>query len=301
MLATVSQSSIGDKINAAFPFSVDKFPLSGPEGMHTPHYGLFRGDSGECIGVACRKGYVPHTVDDVAALAEAASGAFSGECDVRCHFNDGHFVSVIPPIEHRRAIYGTADNIFPRLIIRAGYDGRAFRGELGFFRDCCRNMAVLRPVEGTARVSDSIKHTHHLRERLEDLRRVFTRLAAGWDGVAATAQRLEATEVDLADFLRTVYPMPEDASRRTRGTHDRRIERIIRRIARERVTTGRPELKTFGRTFTVSLWEALNGVQGYVQHDMPRHGRPSEMQRAIMAIEDAAVGRATELALSLSA
>lgn len=43
-----------------------------------------------------------------------------------------------------------------------------------------------------------------------------------------------------------------------------------------------------------------NGVQGYVQHEMPRHGRPGDMQRAILSLEDAAVGRATELALSLA-
>jgi hypothetical protein len=297
-MSQLTTSSIADKIAAAFPFSVDKLPLVGPEGLRTPHYGLFRGDSGDCIGIACKQGYVPHTTDDIVALAQAASGAFSGECDVRCHFNDGHFVTIIPPVEHRRAIFGTQDNIFPRMIIRAGYDGRAFRGELGFFRDCCRNMAIVRPVG--ARVSDVIRHTHHLPERLEELQRIFTRLAAGWDGIAATALRLEATEIDLADFLRQVYPLTEDATRRTRNGHDRRVERIIRRVARERLATGRPELKTFGRTFMVSAWEALNGVQGYVQHDMPRHGRPGDMQRAILALEDAAVGRATELALSLA-
>lgn len=297
-MSIVTSQSIADKINAAFPFSVDKFRLTGPEGLTTPHYGLFRSDDGACVGVACRKGYEPHTVDDVAALAEAASGAFSGECDVRCHWNDGHFVSVIPPVEYRESIYGTKDNIFPRLWIRAGYDGRAFRGELGFYRDTCRNMARIMRAEGTASISQSIKHTLHLRERLEDLQRIFCKLAASWDGVAETARHLESREVDLADFLRLVYPLSEDASRRTRGTHDRRIERIMRRVIRERQATGRPELKTYGRTFLVSAWEALNGVQGYVQHDMPRHGRPGEMERALLALDDAAVSRALEVALA---
>lgn len=292
-------ATIADKIAAAFPFDVDKFPLSGPEGLSTPHYGLFRGDNGQCIGIACKRGYVPHTTDDVAALAEAASAAFSGgggDCQVRCTFREGHYVTVIPSDDHRRAIFGTRDNIFPRLIIRAGYDGRAFRGELGFYRDACRNLSMLRAAGQTA--SSVIRHTHHLRERLEDLKHVFRRLASQWDGIAATAERMEATPVNLADFLRTVYPLPEDATRRTRGTHDRRIERIMRRVIRERQITGRPDLSRFDRAVEVSVWEAYNAVQGYVQHDMPRHGRPSEMDRAIMALEDAAVGRALEVALA---
>ena len=42
----------------------------------------------------------------------------------------------------------------------------------------------------------------------------------------------------------------------------------------------------------MSAWEAFNGVQGYVQHDMSRHGRPDTFTRAIVALDDQAVSRA---------
>lgn len=287
-------TTIADSIRAAFPFSVDKLPLSGPEGLRTPHYGLFRDDTGDCVGVACKRGYEPHTVDDVSALAEAAESAFDGSAVVKCLFRDGHYVTVAPSAEHRRSIFGTRDNIFPRLIVRAGYDGRAFRAELGFFRDACRNLAIVRPAGAT--VSSCIKHTHHLRERIADLRQTFARLARGWDGVADTARRLDATQTDLAEFIRSVYPIADDATRRTRDAFHRRTDKIVRRIMRERIETGR-DTSAIGR---VSLWEALNGIQGYVQHDHNRHGRPDEITRAIIALDDIAVQRATELALSLA-
>ena len=35
-------NSVSDKIRSTFNFSVDKFPLSGPDGMSTPLYGLFQ-------------------------------------------------------------------------------------------------------------------------------------------------------------------------------------------------------------------------------------------------------------------
>jgi hypothetical protein len=290
--------SVSDTVRAAFPFAVDKLPLFGPESLRTPHYGLFRSDNGASVGVACRRGYEPHTVDDVCALVEAAASAFDGDANARCLFHDGHYVTVEPSAEYRRSIFGTADNIWPRLIIRAGYDGRAFRAQLGFYRDACRNLAMIRS-EGRA-VEANIRHTTQLRGKLVELRRTFAQLASGWDGVVETAQRMESRQLNLADFLRQVYPLSSDATERTRRSAERRVESIIRRIVRERQHTGRPELRigTDG-AYSVSAWEAFNGVQGYVQHDMSRHGRPDDYTRAVAALDDASVSRALELALAI--
>ena len=63
---------------------------------------------------------------------------------------------------------------------------------------------------------------------------------------------------------------------------------------RERQQTGRPT----GSPGIVTAWEAFNGVQGYVQHDAKRHGRPSEFTRAIVALRDPAVVRAHDLAMA---
>ena len=76
---------VSDAVRAAFPFTVDKLPLGGPDGLRTPHYGLFRSDNAACVGVAVRKGYEPHTTDDVCAcsgssyqrLSQASRGRFA--------------------------------------------------------------------------------------------------------------------------------------------------------------------------------------------------------------------------------
>jgi hypothetical protein len=131
MRLTMTTSLVSDAVRAAFPFTVDKLPLGGPDGLRTPHYGLFRSDNAACVGVAVRKGYEPHTTDDVCALVEAATSAFPGEARAVCSFIDGHYVAVEPSADYRRSIFGTADNIWPRLWIRAGYDGRAFKAQHG--------------------------------------------------------------------------------------------------------------------------------------------------------------------------
>ena len=111
---------------------------------------------------------------------------------------------------------------------------------------------------------------------------------------------MDSRQLNLADFLRQVYPLANDATERTRRAAERRIESIVNRVVRERQATGRPALRigTDGAAL-VSAWEAFNGVQGYIQHDMSRHGRPDAFTRAVVALDDPAVSRALELALAV--
>lgn len=293
---SVAVSSIGDTIRAAFPFSIDKFRLSGPDGMRTDHFGLFRSDTYDCIGNACRESYNAHTVDDVVALAEAGAAAFDSDAKVTCTWRQGHIVSIAPSDDYRRSIYGTSDNIFPRLLITAGYDGKAFRGSLGLYRDACRNLAMLQSAGQS--ITTSIKHTEGLRDRLDDLTSQFRLVAGQWSRIGDIAERLQSTEVRLTDFVREVYPgSGADASTRTRNAENRRIEKIFSRLTRERVHTGRPAI---GSDFMVSAWEAFNAVQGYAQHDMNRRGNPGAFDRAIIAFNDSGVRRAEELAMQLA-
>ena len=48
-MTTVSTSA-ADQVRSAFDFTVDKFPLSGPDGMRTPWYAMFRSDTSEVVG-----------------------------------------------------------------------------------------------------------------------------------------------------------------------------------------------------------------------------------------------------------
>ena len=159
-----TETTVLDSVKAAFPFSVDKYPLSGPDGMRTDLYGLFRSDNAEHVGKAVSKNYVPHQSDDVVALVEAAGEAFEGIGETQCTFRNAHHVCVSPGRDQRRAIYGTSDNIFPRFMIRGGYDGRGFLANMGFYRDACSNLSMMRQVEGTSvsirHGSGSVSYTH---------------------------------------------------------------------------------------------------------------------------------------------
>ena len=287
-------NSVSDQIRSTFNFTVDKFPLSGPDGMSTPLYGLFRSDTSTLVGSkSVTSRYVPHTTDDVIALSEAADTAFDGDIDVRCHFRNGHYVDVKPNREDRLAVYGTQDNIWPRVIIRAGYDGESFRASLGYYRDACRNLAMMSMVSGT---SVSIRHTSGLRGRMDELIATFNTLKNSWSNLTDVVQDMQSREVVLSDFLNELYPQPEQAEGRAVTVHRNRTEAIVRRVMRERLTTNRPAM---GQDFRISAWEAYNAVQGFVQHDaQARKGFTGEFDRIIRAANDQTVRKAERLALA---
>ena len=292
---TSVSTSVSDKIRSAFDFSVDKFPLSGPDGMSTPLYGLFRSDTSSLVGSkSVTSRYHPHTTDDVIALSEAAENAFDGDIDVRCHFRAGHYVDVKPNLAQRKSVYGTTDNIWPRVLIRAGYDGESFRASLGYFRDVCNNMAMMSMVNGT---SVCIRHTSGLRSKMDELIATFNTLKNSWSNLSDVVDQMQSREVQLVQFLDAMYPQPEgNASSRATTVHKNRTEAIVRRVATERIRTGRPSM---GNDFKISAWEAYNAVQGYVQHDaQARKGFTGEFDRILRASNDATVRKAERLALA---
>lgn len=286
---------IVSKVQDAFSFTVDKFPLAGPDGLRTPWYALFRSDNNEVVGkgsVTAR--YRPHQTDDVLALVEATSTAFNGVADVRCYFRHGHYVAIQPTQEFRRSIFGTNDNVFPRVVINAGYDGKSFRASMGYYRDLCRNLAIMRSVSGT---SVCIRHTSGLRRKMDDLIETFSVLKEGWSTLAATIENLESRRVNMVEFLNAVYGEPDQNSQRAVTMHRNRTESIFRRLYSERLRSGRAALDD---NWMVSGWEAYNAVQGYVQWDSRRHGNVNEMGRIVMASNDPAVIRAEEMVMTMA-
>ena len=308
-MSNIQAQDVSASVREAFSFDVEKYPLSavmGTEVLPTDQYGLFRSDTGYLKGVkSVSPRYVPHTTDDVCALVDAAGEAFDGEIACKTHFRNGHYVSIQPTNAQRLAIYKNADtdNVFPRIVINAGYDGKAFSATMGYFRDACSNLAMMRMVEGT---NVSIRHTSGLRGHMNELIATFNTLKNSWGNLTNIIQRLESTEVRMTDFLNEIYGQPtaEQLALAATGqavravtTHQNRTEAIWKRLNRERNLTGRPQL-----TNTVSAWEAYNAVQGYVQHDaQAKEGFKGEFDRILRASNSKEVRAAEKLALELSA
>lgn len=289
---SIQTKSVLDTVVQDFNFNVEKFPLVGPDRMKTPFYGLFRDDTSECIGNAVSSDYVPHTTDDILAIVEATQEVFS-DCDVNTYFREGHYVDLAPTMDMRKAVYGTADNIFPRLNIFAGYNGRAFKVHMGYYRDLCANMYRMHSVKSSY---VSIRHTSGLRGKMDELIKQFSGLKKGWDDLGTIIDRMQGVDVQLHTFLDKIYGTPTTEGRST-TIHENRTKAIFTRVLDERRRSGRPQIDD---NFNVSVWEAFNSVQGYVQHDSSRKGKPNHFDRIILSSQDAAVVGAETLAYNLA-
>lgn len=304
-MSNIQSTDISASVRESFNFSVDKFPLFGPDNMPTDQYGLFRDDTGYLKGVkSVSPRYVPHTTDDVCALVDAAGEAFDGDIDCKTHFRNGHYVNIMPTAEKRTAIYNDtdSDNIWPRIVINAGYDGKAFSATMGYYRDACSNLAMMRQVNGT---TVSIRHTSGLRGHMDSLIATFNTLKDSWGNLLTVIRSLESQEVRMADFLNEIYPQPtaEQVALANTGqavravtTHENRTKAIWKRLNVERTRTGRPQMNN-----TVSAWEAYNAIQGYVQHDaQAKEGFKGEFDRILRASNSADVRKAEKLVLAMA-
>lgn len=291
-------SNIREKVQSAFNFEIGKFQLFGPDNMKTPFYGLFRSDSQSVVNTSSVSNrYVPHQTDDVLALVDAAGEAFDGEIDVNCHFRHGHYVSITPTKHERLQVFGDNDNVWPRVMIHAGYDGKSFSATMGYFRDLCSNLVMMRQIEGT---TVSIRHTSGLRSQMNSLIGTFNTLKESWSNLSTIIRQLQGTEVAIVDFLNEVYPQPKaDAGKREITIHENRTKAIFKRLRDEKFRSNRP---SFDSDFTVTAWEAFNVVQAFVQHDAKgRTEFSSDFDRIIRASRDQYVRKAERMVLELVA
>ena len=296
-MTTLTTDTALETVQNTFNFSVDKFPLYGPDNMQTPHFGLFRSDNSECVGKTVSGRYVPHNTDDILAITEAAAEAFDGDTNVRCHFRNGHFVQFAPSNQDRRDMFNVAggDNIFPRFMVNGGYDGRGFRAEIGFFRDMCLNLSMMKSVESFSR---SIRHTSGLRSQMTDLIGAFSMLKESWCDLTAMIKQMSQQTDDMRDFLCEIYPEPaEDAGKRAVTVHKNRTELILKRLS--------GEMRRSNVDFDLrnpNAWLAYNAVQGYEQHDATRRKSfNNDFDRVLKAGNSQAVHKAEKLALALIA
>lgn len=299
-IITNDKQAVLTKIDNVFNQGVQKYPLSGPDGMQTGYYGLFD-KNGNIVGTSSVTGkYHAHTDEQIKKLARAAVEAFDGTMDIDVRFDCGHHFILTPPRSMRRAIFGTNDNVWARAIVRAHYIIGSVMASIGLHRDACDNLMMLRTVEES---TVTINHNSFLDSKMDDLIKQFLKLKDSWQLVADTAEEMQANQVVMSEFLREVFPAPvgteeKPLTSKIISNYETKLETIFQRVLDERERTGRPTI-TSGHNVRVSGWEAFNAVQGYMQHKS-RRKVDSDLGRIFKAMDGTSgkiVRRAEELAL----
>lgn len=262
-----------DLVSSTYIHQVKNLPLpsfnvlgDSGEYVRPRFHGLFLCDSdgipvSEVGDSSVSPNYVPHTNDHVSRCLEACRQAFGGELSVDCLWRDGHILVVMPTFESVASIGGNPkDIIIPRLAIYGGYAGKPFHASFGFHRAICANLMILSQVYN---VTQTIRHTLSLGDRMERLIEQFQSLRSTWKDTVAQAERMQEREVSIAGFLREFYKTDEKANKNK--ALDNRIEKIIGRLYREQQELGLSLSKD-----TTSAWMLFNAIQGAFQHDFTR-------------------------------
>ena len=294
-----STSNLCDQIRTAFPHVVRKYALTGPDGVASGVYGCFRTTEDSItphiIGGSVSKDYTPHKVEDICAFVEAGEAAFGTDCKVTCRWDGGETVIVQPSVETRKSVFKT-DTLWPRLKISGGYGGKAsFNYDFSWMRDACLNMSQARI--GRHGVSGSLRHTSGLYNHIPAIVAELANATSSFDRVIETAAGLAAQRIDMAQFIREVYPLDvEKATSRKIGAHERMVESIMARCAAESAKFAEP-IEKIGGQWMANAWIGWNAIQGYVQHDTRRQGSPDRVDRALLALRDTKVQTAWNIAL----
>ena len=284
-----SFNEVSTVVSSVYNFSVDKFPLSGPDGLKTAHYGLFRSDTSENVGNAVSGKYVPHTVEDISTLVEAARQAFDGELSVTAHWNQGHQLILQPTRNAAATVYGD-DKIIPKLSIFGGFGGTGFKADLGFFRYTCSNLAFLSRVVG---VSANIRHTLSMRDRIDNLVTRFATIRDSWQATQEQIAVMADRQLSITRFMAELFPKDLSATGRGLTVAEKRVETILGRLMLEREKLG------MAQADTASGWMLWNAVQGYTQHNATRKIANVDL-RGLATWDDPIVNRAEQLALTLA-
>lgn len=289
-----SIDEVDNHLNMVFDFEVRKRALYDGDMQQTPHYGLERTDTRTFLPNTFKEGYVPHTLDHVKNLVRAYHSAVGGIGDVRCAWDNAHVIILRPPQGHSVVINGYT--VEPMMMLRAGYDATAVVSRLGLFNYLCMNG--LFNLNKDKSMTTSINHNAMLHGRIDELVRSIEGLSHRVQDALDTVRQAVRTQVSLADFIRTVYPINPDASKRTLQNYEDRVEMIIMRLIRERAARGLETPDCFGGNFKTSAFEAYNAVQGYEQHDARRKDVRNTTDRMVRAVDNRAVRKAASLAFA---
>jgi hypothetical protein len=141
---------------------------------------------------------------------------------------------------------------------------------MGYYRDVCKNMHIMRSVEST---TQTIRHTSGLRSKMDELVKTFSRLRGSWSELTETIEVMSNRQVNMVQFLNAIYGEPETESGRGATMHKNRTEAIFKRLQGELTLLGKP----MTNDFMVSGWDAFNAIQGHVQHTATLKGRIQQL------------------------
>lgn len=269
---TVEKTAVHQAILEAYPFTVDKFPLAGPDGMKTDIYACFRSDNSKMVGnKSVKSRYVPHTTEHVADVCQAAAYAFGEDVKMTTNFRHGHIVN-ITPVKTEMLELNKREQLIPMMMLRASFDGRSFIMNLGLNNPLCTNLEIFESVK---ECQANIRHTSAIDFRMENLVKKLSALRESWVTIETFIEHMNGNSTHIDDFIAELFKKTD--SKKGESMYNKRRDAIKDRIRDEQIATGE-QVSSYATN-----WRLYNGIQGYFQHDAIRREGTTEIERILSA------------------
>lgn len=244
------------------------------DGCESENYRVvFSNDGSPVSGATCKAGYLPHDLDDVQSMIEAAYLAMTDQFEtatIDLVWENGHVVQIKFAEEIE---ISPNDQVQITLTFNARYDGQAFTAIFGLFRLICTNGMVV-PVEDTKYAQFKRRHTKNMREDIEQMTLQFTEVAKSIEQIIDNCRRMAEIQVDFDEIYTKVFgERPENkykdgklVANNKQTRYDSTKEGIENVLYKEQAILGlEKSKKTTG-------WLALNSVHTYMQTEKTGKG-----------------------------
>ncbi|WND33989.1 DUF932 domain-containing protein [Streptomyces sp. BB1-1-1] len=190
------------------------------------------------------------------------------------------FISIRLPEAVRVDADGINDIVVPYVAVMNDHTGNGqFQCVVTPWRPVCANTERFAVRDAVTRWA--VRHTIGATSQIKEARRTLGLSAQYFEQFSAEETALARTDIALDDFQRVIadlWPLDDDATRRTRTNHAHRNDALTERFTTETARVGR------------TAYAAERAITGYLDHVAPR--RPGktmteEIARATAAIEGA--------------
>ncbi|MGX1025561.1 phage/plasmid-like protein (TIGR03299 family) [Streptomyces ambofaciens] len=246
---------------------------------HPDQFHTVREDTGAALGAVGRR-YQPIQNRQGFEFLQELVGRFDVVWESAGLIRGGRrvFISIRLPQTVTVDAEGINDTVVPYVVVMNDHSGQGqFQCVVTPWRPVCANTERLAVRDAMTRWA--VRHTAGATNQIKEARRTLGLSVQYFDQFASEETALARTDIAIDDFHKTIadlWPLDEDASKRTRTNHAARVSALDEVFVNETERVGR------------TAYAAERAITGYLDHIAPRRPGQSmtqEIARATAALE----------------
>lgn len=196
---------------AGLDWEVSKEPLFDHEGRKVPHFGIFRQDTRQCLGVV-GSNYTPVQNHETFSFLDSLTGAGMGlEYSTAGCIDGGKRIWTLVKLPHRITV-GSSEQLMPYLLAVNSNDGSSrLTFKLTTVRPVCSNTLNFALKEKAQTLA--LRHTTKVKARMDDAQKVLAAIGDQIDNIGLLLNGLSGVQLHgdkMKEFLHATFDLSKE-------------------------------------------------------------------------------------------